>query len=627
MKRKQVLALLLAVAMTANMSMPAFAAAAPVSGSIFWGSEETVAISEDDLAAAMAAAVKGTDAVSEGAEKEETVYVFTDANGKQKSMTVSNWLKNKDGADKLYDNSILQNIENVKGDEPFTQNGDILTWNAGGNDIYYQGTTDKAAPITQKITYYLDGKEIAPEDLAGKSGKVKIHIDYDNSEKYSDVFVPFTTMTGIIFSNDNVKNVEVDNGSVISEGKNTVVVGMAFPGLSDSLQSAKDDAEHLLDETEASQKSKDRVRDLEIPDSVEITMDATDFKMSTCMTMVFSGLFDDDEELEEDHDSMLKDMDEKIADLEKDGADLADGAGKLSDGINEATDGSKELADGAGELASGIKEYTDGVSQVNDGASQISDGTQTLVDGLPTLTKGLKDYTDGVAQADSGAGQLKDGISQYTGGVTELNKGAGQLKEGAGHLTDSLPELAGGLKQYTDGVSDVDAGVDKSFKHTYSDSRGASHLASDDGDERQAFFDLDRSSPCALLYLICHSTRMSFQLALLHEYIHRIDPCQSVHSVDPVVCKHIHDFSPEVNILIQPRLLDRDACVSRFPGHSADVQYSAVIVGVLYDHRSLFGWVHRRPYIDRDSYLTRRSYRIFVHDLCSHERKLSYLFI
>ena len=459
MKRKQVLALLLAVAMTANMSMPAFAAAAPVSGSIFWGSEETVAISEDDLAAAMAAAVKGTDAVSEGAEKEETVYVFTDANGKQKSMTVSNWLKNKDGADKLYDNSILQNIENVKGDEPFTQNGDILTWNAGGNDIYYQGTTDKAAPITQKITYYLDGKEIAPEDLAGKSGKVKIHIDYDNSEKYSDVFVPFTTMTGIIFSNDNVKNVEVDNGSVISEGKNTVVVGMAFPGLSDSLQSAKDDAEHLLDETEASQKSKDRVRDLEIPDSVEITMDATDFKMSTCMTMVFSGLFDDDEELEEDHDSMLKDMDEKIADLEKDGADLADGAGKLSDGINEATDGSKELADGAGELASGIKEYTDGVSQVNDGADQLADGTDTLVEQLPELTSGLKTYTQGVAQADAGLGTIVDGLPELTGGTSDLSSGLTAFSGGLSTLTDRLSELKDGTQRLDDQSQSLKEGV------------------------------------------------------------------------------------------------------------------------------------------------------------------------
>ena len=459
MKRKQVLALLLAVAMTANMTMPAYAATAPVSGSIFWDSQETAAITEEDLAAAMAAAVKGTDEVSEGAEKEETVYVFTDANGKQKSMTVSNWLKNKDGADKLYDNSILQNIENVKGDEPFTQNGDILTWNAGGNDIYYQGTTDKAAPITQKITYYLDGKEISPEDLAGKSGKVKIHIDYDNSEKYSDVFVPFTTMTGIIFSNDNVKNVEIDNGSVISEGKNTVVVGMAFPGLAESLQSAKDDAEHLLEETEASQKSKDRVRDLEIPDSVEITMDATDFKLSTCMTMVFSGLFDDDEELEEDHDSVLKDMDEKIADLEKDGADLADGAGKLSDGINEATDGSKELADGAGELSSGIKEYTNGVSEVNSGAKKLSDGTSALVDGLPELTSGLKKYTDGVSELDKGAGKLKSGIRDYTKGVDDVNTGAGQLKEGTDKLTKSLPTLTDGLGQYVDGVNRVDKGL------------------------------------------------------------------------------------------------------------------------------------------------------------------------
>ena len=117
MKRKQVLALLIAVAMTANMSMPALAAQAPVSGSIFWDSEEAYEITQEDLAAAMAAAVKGSEVQSEGAEKEETVYVFTDASGRQKSMTVSSWLKNTAGADKLYDDSILQNIENVKGDE------------------------------------------------------------------------------------------------------------------------------------------------------------------------------------------------------------------------------------------------------------------------------------------------------------------------------------------------------------------------------------------------------------------------------------------------------------------------------------------------------------------------------
>ena len=104
MKRKQVLALLMAVAMTANMSMPALAAApTPVYGSVYAHSEAVETITEEDLAAALSAAVKGSDNSEESgdAEKEETVYVFTDASGKQKSMTVSNWLKNKSGADSL----------------------------------------------------------------------------------------------------------------------------------------------------------------------------------------------------------------------------------------------------------------------------------------------------------------------------------------------------------------------------------------------------------------------------------------------------------------------------------------------------------------------------------------------
>ena len=34
-----------------------------------------------------------------------------------------------------------------------------------------------------KFTYYLDGKEIKPDDLAGKSGKLKIKVDYTNKHK------------------------------------------------------------------------------------------------------------------------------------------------------------------------------------------------------------------------------------------------------------------------------------------------------------------------------------------------------------------------------------------------------------------------------------------------------------
>lgn len=114
-------------------------------------------------------------------EKEQTVYVNADENGKVEKVIVSNWLKNAGNDKTLEDKSELKNIANVKGEETFKENGSgNLVWNADGKDIYYQGETDKELPVSVKMTYFLDGKEILPSDLAGKSGKVKIRIDYEN---------------------------------------------------------------------------------------------------------------------------------------------------------------------------------------------------------------------------------------------------------------------------------------------------------------------------------------------------------------------------------------------------------------------------------------------------------------
>ena len=138
--------------------------------------------------------------------KDESVYLISDASGKVYNTIVSDHLTNKDKADTLEDQSNLKDIKNVKGDEEFTQDGDKLTWKAGGNDIYYQGTSDEEAPVSQKVTYYLDGNEIDPKDLAGKSGKVTIHFDYTNNSSYKEtingkeveVKVPFAAVTAMV---------------------------------------------------------------------------------------------------------------------------------------------------------------------------------------------------------------------------------------------------------------------------------------------------------------------------------------------------------------------------------------------------------------------------------------------
>ena len=100
-------------------------------------STETEAEQQEMLTQAITAAVGSGS--TDGIEKEETVYVFTDASGNPQNITVSNWLKNEDNLTAIEDNTTLSDIKNVKGDETFDQSGQNLTWNLNGADIFYQG--------------------------------------------------------------------------------------------------------------------------------------------------------------------------------------------------------------------------------------------------------------------------------------------------------------------------------------------------------------------------------------------------------------------------------------------------------------------------------------------------------
>jgi len=174
--------------------------------------------------------------------KEETVYLISDANGNVNQTIVSSWLKNGSKNARIDDVSCLSEIQNVKGDESYTRIEEQITWQADGEDIYYRGTTTKQMPITQQITYYLDGNEISPHELAGKSGRVTIRFDYKNNAKIkADIngrkeerYVPFTVVSGMVL-NDSFRNVRVNNGRVLSDGNKIIAAGFAMPGLKESL--------------------------------------------------------------------------------------------------------------------------------------------------------------------------------------------------------------------------------------------------------------------------------------------------------------------------------------------------------------------------------------------------------
>lgn len=377
------------------------------------------------------------------ADKDESVYLISDANGNVNKTIVVDHLKNKDKKDTLEDASNLSDIENVKGKEKFTQSGDKLTWQAGGKDIYYQGTATEEPPVTQKVTYYLDGKEISPEDLAGKSGKVKIRFDYTNTTSYTEtvngekqtVSVPFAAITGLVLG-DGFENIEVTNGKAEVSDSSSVVLGYALPGLKNSLGI----------------KDKDLDGDVNIPEYMEMTADVKNFSMPAAMTFVVnaSDYVSTDGIDTSDLDDMINDLKDASTQLQDGSKTLAEGTDTLTDGLSTLQSKLGTFASGVGTLQSGLKTYTDGVSTLSGGLNTLGNSTGALVSGADKLNSGA-------GQLASGSATLKDGLKSYTDGANGLAKGASDLDAGIGTLAEKSGTLVDGATKLDDGASQLSA--------------------------------------------------------------------------------------------------------------------------------------------------------------------------
>ncbi|MBC8534773.1 hypothetical protein [Yeguia hominis] len=358
------------------------------------------------------------------AGKTETVYVMTGADGKVSNVIVSDWLSNPTAENQITDYTELTDVTNVKGDETYTVDAKgNYVWNAGGNDIYYQGKTDKELPVAVDIEYKLDGKKISPKDLAGKSGNVTMRLNYTNKEKKTvtingkkeTIYVPFIMVSGIILDNDIFSNVEVTNGKFINDGDRSIVMGMAMPGMQESLG---------IDQ-----------KDLELPDYVEITADVKDFSLSTVMTVATNDVF-----------SSLdgNSINEK---------ELKDTAKKLTDAMDQLLDGVSALYSGTSELRSKSGDLVDGVDALTAGAWDLRNGAGTLYAGTKDLEEGANELSDGLGTLSSKSGELNDGAKQV---FTSLLAAADSQLAAAG-LT--LPSLT--VDNYDEVLSGAIASLDE----------------------------------------------------------------------------------------------------------------------------------------------------------------------
>lgn len=372
--------------------------------------------------------VSGTGTASgAGTIKEETVYVKTDATGGRPSVTVSDRLKNVNGAGRLADRSDLTGITNLKGNEKFEQNGSALTWQTQNKDIYYQGRTDKPLPLSVRISYKLDGQSIAAEDIAGKSGRLEMTIFYNNTSTTDGIRTPFAAATALNLPAKKFTDVQIDHGTVVADGTNNVVVGLAFPGLTDNLG--------LAGQTE-----------IQIPETVTITAEVKHFAMGPTITAASTDVL---EKAGLDKVDSFADLDRAVNQLENASAQLV--AGSLS-----AKNGAAKLTAGAGTLQKGLATYTGGVATAANGSADLTAGAKSLAGGLAALHQQTPALSQGVARLYGGSQQL---VAGYQGDGTATNPGA---VKGAAALKSGSAQVSGGVTRLKSQLNTLNAALQKS---------------------------------------------------------------------------------------------------------------------------------------------------------------------
>ena len=292
--------------------------------------------------------------------KEETVYTNLNYDGTVEKTIVNNHISDLDKG-KVTDDTELKKLLNINGKETYTENKGIITWNAKGKDIYYQGTTDKELPITVDAKYYLDDKEMKAKKLVGKKGKVTIKLSLKNNayDTRTGLYTPFVVTVGTSLSNKTNSNITITNGKVTSTGNKSMVVALAAPGLYESL-------------------GTDELKGL---DSVEISFDTTSFSLNNIYLISSPKL------LSETDMNIFNKMDTLNTSLNT----LQVNMDKAVAGANELKAGTKEISTGANTLSTKLEEAQAGIDKLEAGSVSLTSGIKEIIVKLTAAKQQLMD--------------------------------------------------------------------------------------------------------------------------------------------------------------------------------------------------------------------------------------------
>ena len=346
--------------------------------------------------------------------KKETVYTKLNSDGSVSDITVNDHLINNDKLENIDDLTDLKEIMNISGDESFTLNGNKLSFKAISNDIIYTGTTDKELPIKIDIKYYLNNEEKDVNDIIGATGKVKIVFNYRNiSFCYRNVngvnkvlYTPFVITTGMILNNEYNSNIKVTNGKSISKGNSNIIVGIATPGLADSLG----------------------LQELNNLNKITISFETTRFEMPTVYSVATPKIIDNDD---------LKIFD-KLTSISTSVDKLQTSIDSIEQGANDLLEGITKIDIGNNAIHDNLKLVTEKITELEQGSLKLEQGLETILEKLSSSESLLNNYISSESVTD-----MKLLIKSNTDTIEKLKTTNQNLKDtydlfGLSNLTNEM---------------------------------------------------------------------------------------------------------------------------------------------------------------------------------------------
>ncbi|RYG72366.1 YhgE/Pip domain-containing protein [Lentibacillus lipolyticus] len=326
--------------------------------------------------------------------KDEAIYGNLDAGGALQDMYVVNTFHITEPGE-IVDHGNYTNVRNLSNLNKIKQADNKVRFQADEDEFYYQGDMKKQPlPWDIAITYVLDGEEVAPDQLAGKSGALELKINTTANEKADPVFFKnYMLQLSLTLEPSTFDDIQAPDGTKSSAGKDTQVTFTAMP---------------------------------EKEETFIVSANVTDFEMGPVNISATPA--------------SMPIEDPNLGDMKSEMQSLSDAIRDINQGVGDLKSGISDLGEGASDLSNGSSDYLSGISELDQSSGELVNGSIDIRDALQQMNQSLQKNSSGPDL--SGLKELPGGLNKLAGNLRKTAKGLdnlrGKYKKAYGKLDEAM---------------------------------------------------------------------------------------------------------------------------------------------------------------------------------------------